>query len=168
MSDRRDPENPLARELLEIARSELAWLRDDGSEQVRERIHGAGFSLELAGRSRVSVDVDLPRSAIEVFLAGGGCHPDMRMTSMNRILRARGQQAPTTLVPHLASSAETVALFRAHLDGLKLLRRDVLAGDWSTHDDRQAAEDERAAGARHAEALAAVRAAMQRNHANDP
>jgi hypothetical protein len=168
MSNRRDPENPLACELLGIARNELGWLRDDGYEQVLERTRGAGFSLEFGGASRVSVDVDLSRSAIEVFLAGAGSHPEVRRTSMNRILRARDQQAPTTLVPHLASSAETVALFRAHLDGLKLLRRDVLAGDWATYDDRQAAEDERAAGTRHAEALAAVRSAMQRNRSNDP
>jgi hypothetical protein len=163
MSGRLRPDNPLARDLLAVARSELRWLREDGYEFERERMRGAGFSLGFLGSSWISVDVDLSRSAIEVFLAGGRAHPEVRRTSMNRVLRARGETAPATLVPHLASETETIALFRAHLDGLLRLRDDVVAGDWSNYDERQASDDERAASARHEEALAAVRAAMQRN-----
>jgi len=147
MADRTEPENALARKLLATTEGELRWLTEDGYTEERRRIRGAGFTLQFLGASRIWVTVDLSRSNMEVFVGGGRREGARPRTSINRILRARGETPTATLLPNRASEAQTVATLNAHLAGLQALRGDILQGDWSSY--QSAGRDAATAEARH-------------------
>jgi hypothetical protein len=130
------PVNPNAHALFGRARSELAWLLEDGYAETRAELDGAGFTLEYrSDHGSALIGVALFKSEFVVFLGS----PSASWLSQDKVdlldvLRTLGVSAPDVYPPNLASREQLLEFLMGYLDGLKALRQDEIAGDWARYD----------------------------------
>src|SRR4051794_16741447 len=118
-------------ELLEIARSALAWLVADGYEEATPSVlrSRAQFDLRYTGAGGdVHFSVDESRETIEVSIVPS--EADQGRVTLADVLRARGLPVAVDAV-ELTTPETAQRSVEQVVASLELLRGTELAGDWS-------------------------------------
>jgi hypothetical protein len=124
---------PPQSELLEIARSALAWLVADGYEEATPSVlrSRSQFDLRYTGvGGDVHFSVDESRETIEVSIVPSG--PGARRLTLGDVLRARGLPVAADALEMTTPETAQRSLERVAAR-LELLRATELAGDWSAY-----------------------------------